>query len=62
MRRDNPPGGGEFGRPLVDRAVASFQQLSKLQYACPHCGAVTRNPNDAKHRYCGRCCRYGDQG
>ena len=26
-----------------------------VPFACPRCGAVSHNPNDAANRYCGRC-------
>ena len=26
-----------------------------VPFACPRCGAVSHDPNDAAHRYCGRC-------
>ena len=26
-----------------------------MSFLCPRCGAVSHNPNDAAHRYCGRC-------
>lgn len=29
-------------------------------YTCPHCGAVSHNPNDVAFRYCGRCNFWGD--
>lgn len=25
------------------------------RYTCPHCGAVSFNPNDLKYGFCGRC-------
>ena len=28
-------------------------------YICPHCFAVSHNPNDIAQRYCGRCHRWG---
>lgn len=27
-------------------------------YTCPHCGAVSYNPNDLAEQYCGRCHRF----
>ncbi len=31
-------------------------------FACPRCGAVSYNPNDIEHGYCGRCHAFtGDQ-
>ena len=27
-------------------------------FACPHCGAVSYNPNDLREGYCGRCNRW----
>lgn len=31
-------------------------------FRCPRpgCGAVSHNPNDLRHRYCGRCHRFAD--
>jgi len=28
---------------------------TNLRYKCPRCGAVSANPNDVVHMYCGRC-------
>lgn len=30
----------------------------QITYTCPHCGAVSNNPNDAREEYCGRCHRW----
>lgn len=30
-------------------------------YTCPHCGAVSYNPNDLRYGYCGRCHRWRDE-
>jgi transcriptional regulator with XRE-family HTH domain len=29
-------------------------------FICPRCGAVSFNPHDVKHRYCGRCHAFVD--
>lgn len=29
-------------------------------HTCPHCGAVSHNPNDVANRYCGRCHHFCD--
>lgn len=29
-------------------------------YHCPHCGAISFNPNDIRERYCGKCHLYDD--
>jgi hypothetical protein len=29
-------------------------------FVCPHCGAKSWNPNDARERYCIRCHRFVD--
>jgi len=29
--------------------------MADTPFTCPLCGAVSHNPNDARHRYCGRC-------
>jgi len=26
-----------------------------MSFECPRCGAVSHNPNDERHGYCGRC-------
>jgi hypothetical protein len=31
-----------------------------LPFVCPRCSAQSWNPNDAEHRYCGRCHRFVD--
>ena len=43
-----------------DHNTIRCEQCSKplvfaVPFACPRCGAVSHNPNDAAHRYCGRC-------
>jgi len=36
--------------------------VTAVAYTCPHCTATSQHPADAKHRYCGRCHRYADEG
>lgn len=31
-----------------------------MSYVCAHCLAESRNPNDLKNLYCGRCHRFAD--
>ena len=30
-------------------------------YQCPHCQAISYNPNDLANHYCGRCHQYGNE-
>jgi hypothetical protein len=39
----------ECALPLVDAMDRG------APYCCPRCGAVSFNPHDREHRYCGRC-------
>lgn len=36
-----------------------MSEASPRSYTCPHCQAVSHNPNDAIQLFCGRCKRYG---
>jgi hypothetical protein len=33
----------------------------ELPFVCPICATKSWNPNDADHRYCGRCKRFVDE-
>lgn len=29
-----------------------------MTYVCPHCGAISHNPNDYENRYCAACAQF----
>lgn len=55
-------------RQLLAEAVADRQAYEAREaldavpgppgYVCPHCGAVSHNPNDRHFRYCSACGRF----
>lgn len=44
----------------IARIVAEFRRRGHTVYACPACGAVSYNSNDAEAKYCGRCHAFED--
>lgn len=37
-----------------------WRETNQSTFVCPDCGAVSHNPNDIEHRYCGRCHEFKD--
>lgn len=35
-------------------------ESAAVEYVCPHCGAVSHNPNDLRFRYCAACGRFAE--
>jgi hypothetical protein len=46
-------------RLAAHQLLVSFLRLED-RFVCPRCCAVSHNPNDVAHRYCGRCKRFVD--